>query len=156
MLFQQTDHSLNIFQRLVAGRTGVLHMLFQAFLSSLNQMVKWMAIGLIGVIVLSSGGIAADAAEGPDVLVAVAASSRFAAQAEYKDAESLIPADRFAEMRERRRQWQSEASEQAVQEAESKAAAEQSAAAQLNLDEVVESDTVRSDSGGSLSLGATD
>lgn len=118
-------------------------------LSTVMPIVKGLAIGLVGLVVWCSSGWPALAAIAPitdnGALIAVAASSRFAAQAEAEGAEPLIPADRFAEMREKRRQWQSEASGEAEEEAEAKAAARKSPAERF-FDDMTDADDTASDS----------
>jgi hypothetical protein len=79
-------------------------------------------------------------------LIALAASSRFAAQAESKDLKLVIPEEKLSEMREQRREWQNQATNNAAAAAEakkqSKRSANESIKDKLNLDEITQENEI--------------
>jgi hypothetical protein len=78
----------------------------------------------------------------PNALIALAASSRFAAQAEYKDAEPFVSEDRLDDMKEKRREWQSKVSAAADNEKESVDSVEDIVKDKLNLNEITEENEI--------------
>lgn len=76
--------------------------------------------------------------------LALAGSSRFAAQAEAGSPESAISEDKLNEMREKRREWQSEASGEAAQEAQEEAndSFGEALREKLNLEEISEENEI--------------
>lgn len=79
-------------------------------------------------------------------LVALAASSRFAAQAESKGLKPVIPEEKLSEMREQRREWQNKATTQAAAaadaEKQSKGSAGELIKDKLNLDEITKENEI--------------
>ncbi|WP_035984583.1 hypothetical protein [Leptolyngbya sp. KIOST-1] len=76
-------------------------------------------------------------------LIALAASSRFAAEAAFEGEEPTISEARLDEMREQRRQWQSQVSEAAdTTDKEAANSADQAAGDPLNLNEIVEENEI--------------
>jgi hypothetical protein len=71
--------------------------------------------------------------------IALAASSRFAAQADPELQEPTISQERLEEMREQRREWQSEVSAEAYEAPEEEESVGEAVNDRLNLDEITES-----------------
>ncbi|PZV02915.1 MAG: hypothetical protein DCF32_14480 [Leptolyngbya sp.] len=82
----------------------------------------------------------------PSSLVALAASSRFAAQAESKGAEPIIPEEKLSEMREQRREWQNKAATDAAAAADADKTSNSSAGElikdKLNLNEITQENEI--------------
>lgn len=111
--------------------------------SVLKAIAKHLAVFLVGAMIwlgvgpaiaLASSSTAAIEAT-HNLLLARAASSRFAAQAEAEGVEPRISEKRFEEMRAKRRQWQSEASANADTEKSVDDSAGQVVKDRLNLEE---------------------
>jgi hypothetical protein len=125
---------------------------FSYFLSELFQAIapktiaKGLGILLMGAIALMGFSPAVALANPlPNLPVALAASSRFAAQAEAKDQEPMISEERLSELREQRREWQSEASAAAAAEGEVDTTGEPVAEAvkdKLNLEEITDENEI--------------
>jgi hypothetical protein len=114
---------------------------------SLKMAVKRLAVLLVAVVALFGFfQTAALASPTPGSLVALAASSRFAAQAESKGAEPVIPEEKLSEMREQRREWQNKAATQAAAaadaEKQSKSSAGELIKDKLNLDEITQENEI--------------
>ena len=114
---------------------------------SLKMTVKRLAVLLVAVVaIFGFSQTAALANPAPSSLVALAASSRFAAQAESKGAEPIIPEEKLSEMREQRREWQNKAATDAAAAADSGKKSKSSAGElikdKLNLDEIVEENEI--------------
>jgi hypothetical protein len=81
----------------------------------------------------------------PNSLIALAASSRFAAQKESEGQAPTISEQRLDEIREQRREWQSEVSAEAAAESDnttSKTSLPGAAKDKLNLDEITEENEI--------------
>ena len=74
--------------------------------------------------------------------VALAASSRFAAPSDEELQIQKMTERRRQELREKRRRWQNQASEAAVEEAEQERAAQEAAEEKLNRQEIAEENSV--------------
>jgi hypothetical protein len=75
----------------------------------------------------------------------LAASSRFAAQAESENLEPTISEAKLDEMREQRREWQSEVSAAAAAESEVEKSSQDSVKDKLNLDEITRNNSITED-----------
>lgn len=116
------------------------------FYVSLKMTIKSLAVLFVAVVALFGFSQAAVANPTPSPLVALAASSRFAAQAESKDAKPIIPEEKLSEMREQRREWQNKATTQAAAaadaEKQSKSSASELIKDKLNLDEITQENEI--------------
>lgn len=119
------------------------------FSGSLQFIAKRLVVMLVGSLILL--GLAQPVLAAPagsqlaaNLQLALAGSSRFAAQAEAGPQESAISEDKLNEMREKRREWQSEASGEAAQEAEQEANSSFGEALKdkLNLEEISEENEI--------------
>lgn len=107
------------------------------------KMLKQILVIVLGCVIalgfMPGAVMAAPQANAPTQLVALAASSRFAAPTDEELEIQKMSERRREELREKRRQWQNRASEAAVEEAE-QARAEQEAA--KATDEMAEENSV--------------
>jgi len=85
---------------------------------------------------------APQSAGGASELIALAASSRFAAPTDEELEIQKMSERRREELREKRRQWQNQTSEAAVEEAEQERAAKEAAEKKLNLEKMAEKNPV--------------
>lgn len=114
---------------------------------SLETIAKRLTVLLVTVVALFGfSQTAALASPSPSSLVALAASSRFAAQAESKNLKPVIPEEKLSEMREQRREWQNQAATTAAAAAEadkqSKSSAGELVKDKLNLDEITQENEI--------------
>ncbi|MFQ4135173.1 hypothetical protein PGN35_002530 [Nodosilinea sp. PGN35] len=114
---------------------------------SLTKVFKRLAVLVFSVALLF--GVSqptALASSAPGSLVALAASSRFAAQAESDALKPVIPEERLSEMREQRREWQNQVSASASAAADNAKNKDQSAGElvkdKLNLDEITQENEI--------------
>jgi cell shape-determining protein MreC len=116
------------------------------FISSLKPAIKRAVVLLVSVTILFSltpaAALAMSASSQRPHLIALAASSRFAAPSDEELQIQKMSEQRRQELREKRRQWQKEASASASNEAEEVAEVEKSAKDKLNLDEIAEENPV--------------
>lgn len=127
-------------------------MAFRKSAFSLRTVAKRLALVLMGAMVLFSffhspalaNSITSRTESASSQLVALAASSRFAAQQEVAGQEMPIPDSKLQEMREKRREWQSEASAAANTDDEDQSgnAVENVVKNRLNLDEITEENEI--------------
>ncbi|MBD2256759.1 hypothetical protein [Pseudanabaena sp. FACHB-2040] len=129
-------------------------MTIHKFFFSLKATAKRLAVLLMGVIVLFGFSQTAALANSTpprtesasNVLVALAASSRFASQAELKNQEPTVSESRLDEMREQRREWQSEVSAAAETKSDMKKESGDSVGEtiknKLNLEEITEENEI--------------
>ncbi|PSR17653.1 hypothetical protein C8255_11515 [filamentous cyanobacterium CCP3] len=128
-------------------------MVNRTFDASLKAIAKRLSVMLVSVIVLFGFSQTAALANStmPDLganssaLIALAASSRFAAEAAFEGEEPEISESRLEEMREQRRQWQSEASAKANTEIESEGSVGEVVKDKLNLEEITEENEIVDD-----------
>jgi hypothetical protein len=78
----------------------------------------------------------------PGWQLALAASSRFAAEAETENLEPTISEAKLNEMRERRREWQSAASATAAAESKAEKSDDEGVKEKLNLDEITQNNPI--------------
>lgn len=119
---------------------------------SLKRIAKRLTLVFLGVMVLFSffhspalaNSIASRPESTSNALVALAASSRFAAQKESEGQELPLSESRLEEMREQRREWQSEVSAAANTDDEGKSdsAVDNVVKKRLNLDEITEENEI--------------
>ncbi|HEY9881379.1 MAG TPA: hypothetical protein V6D29_23180 [Leptolyngbyaceae cyanobacterium] len=122
------------------------------FRFSLKAITKRVTVLLMSVVLLfgfsQTAALANSTSLGTEststVLIALAASSRFAAQSELKGQESPISAARLDELREKRREWQSEVSSAAntENEDESGSVVDKVVKDKLNLNEITEENEI--------------
>lgn len=112
------------------------------FLSPLKQLLRPLSVLLVGLAILWGGlqpaAIAATPGSDPSQIIALAASSRFAAPTDEELQIEKMSERRREELREKRRQWQNQASEAALEEAEQERAAAEVDQDTLNLQEIKE------------------
>ncbi|MBD2110512.1 MULTISPECIES: hypothetical protein [Cyanophyceae] len=114
---------------------------------SLKMIAKRLTVLFVTVVALFGfSQTAALASPTPSSLVALAASSRFAAQAESEALKTTIPEEKLSEMREQRREWQNKAATTAAAAAEAgkkpKSSAGELIKDKLNLDEITEENEI--------------
>lgn len=124
--------------------------MIRQFFSALKILTKSLTVLFVGIAILFYASPAAFAnpttqatALDSNTLIALAASSRFAAQSDSEE-QSRISEKRLQELRERRRAWQNQASATAAEEAEDEYANSLGEAVRdkLNLDEITEENEV--------------
>ncbi|PSN14884.1 hypothetical protein C7293_09625 [filamentous cyanobacterium CCT1] len=128
-------------------------MVDRTFYASLKAIAKRLSVMLVSVMVLFGFSQTAALANStmPELgasssaLIALAASSRFAAEAAFEGEEPKISESRLEEMREQRRQWQSEASANANTEIESEGSVGEAVKDKLNLEEITEENEIVDD-----------
>jgi hypothetical protein len=123
--------------------------LFQAIAKRLMVLLV-SAMVLLGVLPTPAlaGPLAANTPTSPNGYLALAASSRFAAQAEVEadPQDPTIPESRLEEMREQRREWQSEVSSAATDvKDETGNSVGEVIKDKLNLEEIVEDNEILDD-----------
>lgn len=125
----------------------------RTFYASLRAIAKRLSVLLVSVMVLFGFSQTAALANSttPELelnssaLIALAASSRFAAEAAFAGEEPKISESRLEEMREQRRKWQSEVSANADTEIEAKGSVGEKVKEKLNLEEIVEENEIVDD-----------
>jgi hypothetical protein len=109
-------------------------------------MVKRVLVGILCCLVVMCAVpakiLAASQSAAAGELIALAASSRFAAPTDEELEIQKMSERRREELREKRRQWQNQASEAAVEEAELERMAEDTDEDKLNLEEIAEENPV--------------
>ena len=123
------------------------------FYASLKAVAKRFSMLLVGVMVLfgfSQPAALANSAmpelgSNSSALIALAASSRFAAEAAFNGEEPKISESRLEEMREQRRQWQSEVSANANTEDDSESSVGEAVKDKLNLEEITQENEIVDD-----------
>lgn len=123
------------------------------FRFSLKAIAKRLTVLLMGVIVLfglsqpaASASSTFSKTETSNVVIALAASSRFAAQAELKDQDPIVSQEKLDQMKKKRLKWQSEVSAAAAANAEnkddSKSFVDKVVKDKLNLSEITEENEI--------------
>lgn len=125
----------------------------RTFYASLKAIVKRLSVLVItGMVVLGFSQTAAWAQattpgleSGTSPLVALAASSRFAAEAAFEGEEPKLSEAKLEKMRERRRQWQSEVSANADPETDVDESVGEAIKDKLNLEEITQENEIVDD-----------
>jgi hypothetical protein len=125
----------------------------RTFYASLKAIAKRLSVLLVSVMVVFGFSQTAALANsttpglepGSNSLIALAASSRFAAEAAFEGEEAKISESRLEKMRERRRQWQSEVSANADTENESEPSLGEAVKDKLNLEEITQENEIVDD-----------
>lgn len=114
-------------------------MLNHRFFVPFKMIARRLVVLLVSMAVLFGlSQTAALANSAPNPLVALAASSRFAAQAESEALKPDIPEEKLSKMREQRREWQNKASAAAAAEGKTEPSTGNLVRDKLNLDEITQ------------------
>ncbi|MGB3311652.1 MAG: hypothetical protein WBA86_18030 [Nodosilinea sp.] len=128
-------------------------MVDHTFYTPLKAVAKRLSVLLVSVMVVFgvfqtpalANSTTPDLAPTSSALIALAASSRFAAEAAFEGGEPTISESRLEKMRERRRQWQSEVSANADTENDTEDSIGEAIKDKLNLEEITEENEIVDD-----------